>query len=125
MKKYSGSTSDDIFHDEFDTIQEAQDYFNDDLQERDIYYIGENVKLTVKQFVDVEFMIERMVESAVEEVGDVGEDYLRDVTEEEKDELTEIIAKWFKNKGYSPSFVKVENIETYISTGEKAIKPNK
>lgn len=118
-KKYSGSTSDDIFRDEFDTIQEAQDYFNDDLEKGDTYYIGENEILTTKQFVDVESLIERMAEMATEEVGDCAEDYLGDVSQEEQNDLTEIITNWFDEKGYTPSFVKVDNIRTYESTGGK------
>ena len=50
-----------------------------------------------KDFMDVEYLIEIMQESAYSEAGEYAEDYLEDLTKEKKEELQKILIEWFTN----------------------------
>ena len=65
--------------------------------------------------LDVEFLLERISEYYFDEYGEVAEDYLTDVSSEDKVELEKRLNKvfygWVKEKGYIPNFYVVENEE--------------
>ena len=104
-----------MFRDEFDSVEEAVKFFNEDLEEGDKFYVGESVELHTSQFVDVDSLIERMWDNAECEVGEVADDYLKNIPQAEQDELTNLIAEWFDKKGYKPTFFKVDNIQTFVA----------
>ena len=66
--------------------------------------------------IDGYSLLDNIGERAYEEVGDVAEGYLEDVTNEEREELeielNKVFDKWKEKYGYKPSFYGVENIET-------------
>lgn len=65
--------------------------------------------------IDVDLLLENVAENTVCEVGEVGEDFLMDVSKEEQKELEEELNKvffeWVNKYGYNPSFFKIVNIE--------------
>ena len=65
--------------------------------------------------LDVEFLLERISEYYFDEYGEVAEDYLTDVSSEDKVELekklNKVFYEWINEKGYTPSFYSIENEE--------------
>lgn len=66
--------------------------------------------------VDVDDILENIIQNAYDEVGEVAQDYLDDVTDEHRAELEEklndVFFEWMKKYNYEPTFFKVEAIET-------------
>ena len=66
--------------------------------------------------VDANNVLECIAENIYDEVGEVAEDYLNDVTLEHRNELEEklndVLFAWMEKYNYSPSFFKIVNIET-------------
>lgn len=61
---------------------------------------------------NVDSILETATENAYDEYGEFAEDYLEDVTDEDKTELETLIHDWFIRHNYIPQFYKVYNIET-------------
>ncbi len=82
-------------------------------------YIGEFKEY--EPYVDIEYVIERMEENAYDAVGEFSEDWLNDMTHEEKKELQKIINKtivnYLKDKGHMPNFGTVEEYKEYSLGG--------
>lgn len=108
---------------EFDTKEEAIEEGRMEIQEEgfdnESFEIGQIAEVSVSG-VDVDFILENVAENTTNEVGEVGEDYLYDVTKEDRDELeeklNEVLFAWIKEHKYEPSFFKIENIEKVKST---------
>lgn len=66
--------------------------------------------------IDTEYLLEIVGDRAYDDVGEVAEDYLRNVKKEDlkelDQELNEVFDKWKKKYGYEASFYHVGNIET-------------
>ena len=66
--------------------------------------------------IDVDFVLENVAENTTDECGEVGDDYLSDVTKEDEEELeeklNEVLFAWIEEHNYKPDFYKIENIET-------------
>jgi hypothetical protein len=66
--------------------------------------------------VDVDSIIENVAENTTCEYGEVGDDYLCNVTKEDRDELEEklndVLFAWMKEHNYEPDFFMIENEET-------------
>ena len=65
--------------------------------------------------IDIDLLLENVAENTIEELSEVGEDYLEDVTIEHRQELeeklNEVFFEWINKYGYNPSFYRVVNIE--------------
>lgn len=65
--------------------------------------------------LDVEFLLERISESYFDEYGEIAEDYLTDVSSEDQVELekrlNKVFYEWINEKGYTPSFYGIEDVE--------------
>ncbi len=61
--------------------------------------------------VDVDQVIENIQEAMYDDIGEVAEDYLEDVTIEDRleleNELNEVFFKWQKEHEYEPNFYKI------------------
>lgn len=77
----------------------------------DDFYVGQIVQIYSSQLFDVDWMLDSMNERAQDEAGDAGEDYLCDVTKEQKEDLEKTLEKWFKKNGLEPTFFGIENEE--------------
>lgn len=104
--------------DEFNTKEEAikmaKEEINKEGLEIDSFEIGQIVEVQVCG-LDVDFILENVAENTTSECGEVGDDYLYEVTKEDKseleDKLNEVFFKWIKDKGYEPDFFKIDNTE--------------
>jgi hypothetical protein len=65
--------------------------------------------------VDVDSILENIAENTGDEVGEVAEDYLMDVANEDaaelEEKLNEVLFTWMKKHNYEPNFFVMENIE--------------
>ncbi|MCR6515322.1 hypothetical protein M4I33_10630 [Clostridium sp. LY3-2] len=111
------SLNSDIWHgDEFDTkeqaIAEGRKLAKDD--DLNKFKIGQT-EPACNFGIDVDNVIERISETMYDDIGEVAEDYLGDVTVEHllelEEKLNEVFFKWQKEHGYEPTFYKIINIE--------------
>ncbi|TYW09541.1 hypothetical protein [Listeria monocytogenes] len=81
-------------------------------------YEHENIyTFFVGQIEEVEFptevdtLLENIAQCVYDEVGECGEEYLNDVTQEHKEQLSDLIYEWAKQRDYLPSCFKIEMVE--------------
>lgn len=79
------------------------------------FYIGTKEPLEHKISVDVDGVLEQIAENIYDKVGEVAEDYLRDVKQEHVEELQEkmdaVLHEWMEKHRYYPNFYGVNNVE--------------
>ncbi|EJA1059477.1 hypothetical protein MRS31_002875, partial [Listeria monocytogenes] len=96
---------------------ERRDYdLSDGLNMRPLDY--ENIyTFFVGQIEEVEFptevdtLLENIAQCVYDEVGECGEEYLNDVTQEHKEQLSDLIYEWAKQRDYLPACFKIEMVE--------------
>ena len=66
-----------------------------------------------KPEISGESIIDMLCDEAYDVGGEYAEDYLKDVPEARRDELTEILTTAFNKYGYKPNFYPVENVREY------------
>ena len=76
-------------------------------------YKGVKKAQTFEDFMCVDNFIETMHERAQDEK-EFAEDYLYDVTQEQKDELGELISGWAKKHNIGPRFFLIENVTEIV-----------
>jgi hypothetical protein len=115
---------------EFDTKEEAIKEAKKEIQEEGLDNISFEIGQIAKVFVsgvDVDFILENVAENTTNEVGEVGEDYLDDVTKEDRGELEEklnqVLFKWIKEHRYEPNFFRIENTEK-IEVEQEGVRHN-
>lgn len=74
-----------------------------------ILYKGVKQAQTFEDFMCVDNILEQMHERAYDE-NEFADDYLYDVTGEQKDELGELISGWAKKHNIDPRFFLIENV---------------
>jgi len=107
----------DIWYgEEFDTKEEAIKIGREE-SEDDTFRIGQ-IKEVKPSGVDVDYILENVAENTTDDVGEIGEDYLCDVTKEDRVELEEklnvVLFTWMKKYGYEPTFFLIDNEEVII-----------
>ena len=113
--KWTTSTNGEIFNgEEFDTKKEAIESMISEVGHGGHFWVGRIVELITGSFVDCESMIEDAVCQAEERVGEVAEDWLSNMTEEQKSELNQLIIKWLDDKGFKPTFYAIADSEEII-----------
>ncbi|KIN79724.1 hypothetical protein [Clostridium botulinum] len=96
----------------FDSKEEAIKEANSEAIEydKDTFRIG-IIEEVFNYGIDVDDALERINAITYDEVGEVAEDYLYDVTKEHKEELqdklNEVFYKWQEKYNYKPTFYKV------------------
>jgi len=114
--KWIWSTNDEIFrtNDFFDTIAEAIADAREQEDEGEVIYVGQVFDPITAAHVDVDNVLEIISEQIYSEVGEVAEDYLNDVKQEDfsvlEERLNTVLMDWMKEFGYEPKFYKVDNI---------------
>lgn len=102
------------FNTKEEAIKKAKEEIKKEGLEIDSFEIGQIVEVQVCG-LDVDFILENVAENTTSECGEVGDDYLYYVTDEDKseleDELNEVFFKWIEDKGYEPDFFKIDNTE--------------
>jgi hypothetical protein len=85
-----------------------------DIKAIELFEVGQVGKVTASG-VNVDSILEDIAENTGDELGEVAEDYLNDVTKEDSDELeeklNEVLYTWMKKRGYEPNFWAMQNIE--------------
>lgn len=120
--QFFGSTDNDYnfsSSEEFGSIQEAVDYYNNELEEGAEFFVGKGDRFTVRELYDIDWLLENMREQAQERAGEAADDYLYNMPKADMDELSDLIAKWFDKKGYGPNFYGVTDIQKFIATKNK------
>ena len=119
--RFFGSLNDYEFSggEEFCSIQEAIDYYNNDLDEGEEFFVGKGDEIAVAELYDIEWFLDNMREQAQERAGEAADDYLCNMPKKDREELSKLIADWFDKKGYGPHFFGVTDIQKFIATKNK------
>ena len=94
---------------EYYEYQDIIDMIEIDKEVSDYIYIGTKKIYSHKDFMDVNFLIEGMQEFSQDSCGEWAENYLSNITKEQKDNLKEHILKWFNENVDQPSFFNIES----------------
>jgi len=85
-----------------------------DIEAIKLFEVGQIAQVTASG-VNVDSILEDIAENTGDEIGEVAEDYLNDVTKEDSDELeqklNDVVFAWMKDRGYEPNFWIMENVE--------------
>lgn len=122
MKRYSLKDLPSIY-DSFS--QDGEIFYDDstfftDLQidhepgEKIIAYAGKSKKCNHHDFIYAHKIIEMMQEIACDDMGDLADDYLKDITSDHEDELKSLINNFLVEKIGQPKFYKVDDIVEVI-----------
>lgn len=96
-----------------EAAQEAYEYLTDEEREEVTevtIYQGTPDHVSFSDFFCVDSLIERVQENAYDNYGEHASDYLDDVTEEQKEELKELVLVW-SEKVKAPRFYMVKNVK--------------
>ncbi len=94
---------------EYYEYQDIIDMIEIDKEVSNYIYIGTKKIYSHKDFMDVNFLIEGMQEFSQDSCGEWAENYLSNITKEQKDNLKEYILKWFNENVDQPSFFNIES----------------
>lgn len=119
------STNEEIFRsDEYPSKEEAIQAAKEDLTwdgYTPAFYVGQIKFVPLPLGVDIDGMLENISVSVYDEVGEVAEDYLNDVTKEHRSELeekvNEVVQEWMEKHKYKPNFFSVTNVEKIDAEG--------
>lgn len=115
-KDYDGNWSNGD-SDYYDTKEEAitQGFDTYPREDYDKFYVGqvESANTSIKIYADN--ILEQVADHVYDDVGEVAEDYLNYVKQEDKNILEELLNRtlinWMNEYGYNPSFFKIVNTE--------------
>jgi len=85
-----------------------------------ILYKGVKQAQTFEDFMCVDNILEQMHERAYDE-NEFADDYLYDVTEEQKDELGELISGWAKKHNIDPRFFLIRDVTEVVHEVDQKI----
>lgn len=74
-------------------------------------YKGKLIKQEFESFLSTSSIIEQLQDSAYEDCGECAETWLNKVSEEQENELADVICKWAEKNGLAPDFFLVEDIK--------------
>jgi len=113
------SLDEEIFYDDLD---EVMDMVNDDMDnepgDRVVIYRGTPVKVTHSNFIKDMNIISLLQEMAYEEDGEMAEDYLSDVTNEDEEFIIDMLISIMNKKAKQPNYFRVDNIQPMTVTVE-------
>lgn len=116
MPLYCYSVDNENFVGRYDTVEEAQlaCVMENDLGQGIIYYIGEVVEHTARDFISVFSLVDNTRAQAIFEVGEKKVGTWPDVSPSKYHELREMLVDFF-DKNYPVDFAGVQNTKSYIS----------
>ncbi len=82
------------------------------------YRLGVSERPDPADFFDVDHLIEQMQERAYDVGGEFAEDYLTDLTEEQVQNLRQVVNTWLSSVKPQVNFFNVKNIQTFKVTQE-------
>lgn len=118
MEKYSYSFDEEMFHDSYDSPEEAATEALANSEEDTVVWVGRNVAPPEpEQYFDIDDLIE-LVSCQDLYSGDYADGWYSGSREQEKEineQVRELIRKWFDKHGLRPRFWLVEDVEEWIS----------
>ena len=121
--KWTTSLDGELFNGEmFDTKEEAIIDMASNLDTKNLkegFWVGQVKECHTSDFIDCDSMIENAQCQADDVADEASEDYLSDITEEKKEELNELVRKWFDDNGFKPDFYSVINVEKLKLASQK------
>lgn len=116
MPSYCHSIDNKHFVGKFDSLQDAQlaCIVDNNLQQGDIYYIGEAKDYTARDFISVFSLVDTMRGQAIFEVNEKAVGTWPDVSPSKYHELRELLVEFF-DKNYPVDFYGVENVKSYLA----------
>lgn len=78
----------------YDSLDDLIDSHRSDLSVGDVVYVGTTLRYRPERFFDVDFVIDNARDNACDEGGESAEDWLDDVTTEDKAELQAALGAW-------------------------------
>lgn len=118
--KWTTSLDGELFNGEiFDTKEEAIEYMKNDLSTEDLkqgFWVGQIVEVNAIQCVDADDVIDDAWQRANDEYGECAEDWLTDVGEKEKQQLNDLLQKWFAENNLEPYFYSIINSQKITLT---------
>jgi hypothetical protein len=108
----------------FNTKEEAIDNFKKEIEEEDFsetkkrgyFWVGQCFHFSAGEFFNADNIIDNAWELADGEAGEFAEDYLQDVTQEQKDELDNLLMSWVIKHNLEPRFYRIKNSEKVLLT---------
>jgi hypothetical protein len=85
---------------------------NDDLNPGDVVYAGEARTPQLNEFCDADDVIDLMKDRGCDIAGEYADDFMADITDEAKSELSELLKTWME-KHVTVDFFSVHNINEY------------
>ena len=104
--KYCYSTSEEYCEGEFDSPEAAAEEYFGMHAGYTVCYVAERIEVDeekISNMINTYFIIEQIGESISEEVGEVSNNYLQNVSNDKHKELAALIAKWIY-ENYKPDF---------------------
>jgi uncharacterized protein YegP (UPF0339 family) len=103
---------------DYDTKEDAIKYGREEAKdteyETDYFDVGQ-IEKYVPCGIDVDDVLDRLVDDAYDEVGEVSDGYLSVITKEQENELEEklnqVLNEWMEKHSLIPSFYKIVNVE--------------
>lgn len=83
----------------------------DGVKEQGFFWVGQIIEHAPDAFLDADQLIDNAWEMAGDEAGEFADDYLQDVTKEQKDELQKLLRDWVIKNHLEPDFFKIVNSE--------------
>ena len=111
MKDLYYSLDNEDYHDIDYIAQELEDD-----KTRLTVFVGEAIKPTHKQFIVRIDICEEMQNYAYDEFDEYSENYLKEITKEQEEELNSLIANWFDKNATEPNFHRIENVKEITRT---------
>jgi len=109
-----GIWSGEKFNTREEAIKAGQAEYAGDTREMKDFFVGQ-VDGNIAININTDNILDNIAESVYEQVGEVSEDYLGHVEQEDlnelESELSEVVLKWMKKHGYEPNYYKIVNTE--------------
>lgn len=88
-----------------------------ELEDGDTFFTGKNVGRQASHYCDGAKVLQTLVDQASEEVGELADEWIVDVSPEQVEELTEelgrVLDRWAKSIDKHPAWMAVEDIEEH------------
>lgn len=116
--KYVWSENEEMFNsEEFDTIEEALEDAKQYIDYPTIVYIGKVKEVNELDIINASRIIDDVREAVYEQAGEVSEDFLDKVTDEQekmlKEKVEKVFYEWLKETKNIPSFFAVRDIKEF------------
>lgn len=118
-KKETWSVDNEIFR--YDSLRQLIDWNVGTFNPGDTVYVGIAKPPVLSEFCDADDVIDLMMDRGADIGGGFADDFMSNVTNEAKSELTELLKAWME-KHVEVNFFTVENVREYILTQDDLLE---